>query len=368
MKIFIDIGHPAHVHYFRNFINTMQSNGHVFLISARNRSIIHYLLKTYNIAYFNRGRGRNSLLGKILYMLVADYRILKRIRKFNPDLLMSFASPYAAHTAWMLRKPHIAFTDTDEAKLGIFSFLPFCKIVLTPKSFKKDFDKKHFRFNSFMELGYLAPKYFTPNSDILELMGVKKDEKYIIIRFVSWKAIHDFNECGFSVEDKIALVNELKKHAKVFISSEEELDGELNKYKLNVPPERMHDALAFAALQIGEGATTASECVMLGVPAIYVNSLNAGTLEEQSAYNLLYNYRNTEGVLDKALEILNDNKYEEIHKSSRLKLISEKIDLTAFMIWFVENYPDSIHAFQEDSDSIQSNFTFDSAKAKPISV
>jgi len=27
MKILIDIGHPAHVHYFRNFIKMMESNG-----------------------------------------------------------------------------------------------------------------------------------------------------------------------------------------------------------------------------------------------------------------------------------------------------------------------------------------------------
>ena len=35
----------------------------------------------------------------------------------------------------------------------------------------------------------------------------------------------------------------------------------------------MHNALKYASLFVGEGATMASECAILGTPAIYVNSL-----------------------------------------------------------------------------------------------
>lgn len=37
MKIFIDIGHPAHVHYFKIFIWLMHKNGHSIFISVRER-------------------------------------------------------------------------------------------------------------------------------------------------------------------------------------------------------------------------------------------------------------------------------------------------------------------------------------------
>ena len=36
MKIFLDIGHPAHVHYFKNFIMEIKNEGHKVLITARN--------------------------------------------------------------------------------------------------------------------------------------------------------------------------------------------------------------------------------------------------------------------------------------------------------------------------------------------
>ena len=59
MKILIDINHPAHVHYFRNIIKSMQTNGHEFHIIARDREVIFELLKAYDIEYTNRGKGSN---------------------------------------------------------------------------------------------------------------------------------------------------------------------------------------------------------------------------------------------------------------------------------------------------------------------
>ena len=81
-------------------------------------------------------------------------------------------------------------------------------------------------------------------------------------------------------------------YGKVIISSEGELPVELEKYRVKISPERMHDLLSFASLYIGEGATTASECAMLGTPAIYVNVLDAGTLQEQENLGLLFSFRN----------------------------------------------------------------------------
>lgn len=39
----------------------------------------------------------------------------------------------------------------------------------------------------------------------------------------------------------------------------------------------------------------------------------------------------------------------------RQKMLSEKIDVTAFMVWFIENYPDSVKVMKENPD-YQYNF------------
>ena len=269
---------------------------------------------------------------------------------YKPDIFLSFASTYAAHASFILRKPHIAFDDTEHSKYEIFLYRPFTKVILNPQCFKKDFGKKQIRFKGFMELCYLHPKYFSPDSNVLSRLGLKEAETFILLRFVSWTASHDLGEKGFSSEAKISLVKELSARARVFISAENKLPDELESYRLPVSPEKLHDVLFYATLYIGEGATTASECAVIGTPAIYVNPLSSGTLEEQERLGLLHSFRNPAGVLEKALELLNKPDLKVEFRWCRDVMLSQTIDVTGFMVWFVENYPDSVEVMKENPD------------------
>mgnify|MGYP001252757273 CR=1 FL=1 len=351
MNILIDIGHPAHVHYFRNFIKIMENKGHKFLIISRNKELEQYLLNIYKIPYIDRGVGSKKIIGKFLYMFKADYLIFRKALKFKPDLFLSFGSIYPAHASFLLRKPHLAFDDTEHSTGQYKLYSPFTEVVLIPSCFTKDLGKKQIRFNGYMELCYLHPNRFTPDTSVLDLLGVKQDEKYVIIRFVSWNASHDIGQSGLNTEKKHEIVEELSKYAKVFISSEGELPEDLKKYQIKIPPEKMHDALAFATLFVGEGATMASECACLGTPAIYVNSLAVGyCTEEDIKYNLIFNFRNSEGVIEKAIELLNTPNLKQEFQQRRQKMLSDKIDVTAFMVWFVENYPESAKIMKENPE------------------
>ena len=348
MKVLIDLGHPAHVHYFRNFIKTMETKGHKFLIIARDKEVTFNLLKAFNIPYISRGKGGKGFGGKLLYLFKGDYIIYKEAKKFKPDILLSFASVYAAQVSKILRKPHIAFNDTEHALLGHLLYFPFTDVVLTPSSFFKNLGSKQIKFDGFMELCHLHPNYFIPNENILTEIGVEKGEKFTLLRFVSWEASHDFGKARLNTEFKIKLFNSLLKYGKVIISAEGQLPSELEKHRVRISPEKMHDILSYASLYIGEGATTASECAMLGTPSVYVNVLDAGTLQEQNNFGLLFNFRNDSGVIEKAIELISNNKIKKDFQIRRMKMLSEKIDVTSFMIWFVENYPKSFSVMKEN--------------------
>jgi predicted glycosyltransferase len=350
MKILIDIGHPAHVHYFRNFIGLMTRNGHQIQVTSRDKEVTFDLLRKYDIQFISRSKGGKGLFGKIFYILYADLKLIRVGLHLKPDILLSFASTYAAHASFILRKPHIAFDDTEHSKYEIFLYRPFTKVILNPQSFKKDFGKKQIRFKGFMELCYLHPKYFSPVNNVLIQLNLSESEPFVLLRFVSWTASHDMGETGFSSEAKFNLVRGLSKKIKVFISSENELPQDLEKLRLPVSPEKLHDVLYYSALYIGEGATTASECAMLGTPAIYVNSLSAGTLEEQERLGLLFGFRNSEGVLEKALEILNTPDFKARNRNRRDNMLEQTIDITEFMVWFIENYPESVKIMKENPD------------------
>jgi hypothetical protein len=36
--------------------------------------------------------------------------------------------------------------------------------------------------------------------------------------------------------------------------------------------------------------------------------------------------------------------------SNRERFLQDKIDVTAFMVWFIENYPDSFHTMRKNPD------------------
>lgn len=346
MRILIDIGHPAHVHYFKYFIQRMENNGHSFLVTARDKDVSQELLKSYNIAYKNRGKGGKDLFGKFVYLFKADLFLFNQAVNYNPDIFLSFSSPYAAHVSRLLRKPHIAFTDTEHAKLGNLAFVPFSDVVFTPSCITKNFGKKQIRFYSYMEMCYLHPDYFTPDPSIFRLLGIEKNRKYVIIRFVSWEASHDVGHSGISIENKINAVKAFSKIAKVFISSEGKLPSQLEKYRINIPSKKMHDALNFATLLYGESSTMASESAMLGTPAIFIDNDGRGYTDEQEQnYNLVYNFTESkidqERSIQKGIELLSIDGIKKEWKKRRQKMLADKIDVTAFMIWFIKNYPQS---------------------------
>lgn len=337
MKIFVDIGHPAHVHYFRNFIKIMQSKGHTFFISARDKEVSQILLNFYGIPFYNRGKGSKNLLGKLLYLIRTDVLLLIKAIKFKPDLFLSFASPYTAHVSKILRKQHVAFTDTENAKLGIISFAPFSSVILTPSYFRADFGPKHIRFKSFMELGYLHSKYFSPNKSIFKDLNIQENEKFALIRFVSWGANHDIGETGIKEREKDELIEYISNYMRVFISSENELPKHLQPFKLNITPQKIHDVLFFADLCISEGATIASECAMIGTPAIYINTLQAGTILKQMEYDLIWSYKDYETAKIKIHEVVENRNIKKRTILNKDKMIKENIDVTEYMVNFIEN-------------------------------
>jgi len=348
MKIIIDIGHPGHVHYFRNLYATLSQKGHEFLFISRKREVIEKLMQFYEIQYISRGKGKNSKWGKLAYMIYADFFILKASLKFNPDLFLSFSSPYAAQTAFIMGVPHIALNDTEHTdKIHKRFTYPFTKAIITPMSYQNNLGVKQIRLNCVIETLYLHPNQFNPNPSIYELLGLPNKGKYAIIRFVSWNAFHDTNQQGLSIQLKRQIIKLLEIHYKVFISSETKIEPEFEEYQIKIPPERMHDALAFASVFVGESGTMASECEQLGVPTIYVNSLPLMCyLNLAQEHGILKHFKNDEGVL-KHLEILiKTAKLKDNVREKRDSMIKDFINPTKFLAWFIENYPDSFETMR----------------------
>lgn len=342
MRILIDINHPAHVHYFKNFYKIMTEKGHEIVIVSRDKEIAQDLLRLYDIPFIKRGKGSDGRVGKLLYLISTNLKLFSIAREFKADLFLNFLHPYPSQVAKLLGKTSLVFSDTEHADLHHKLTVPFAKTVYTPSCYRIDLGEKHIRFDGYMELAYLHPNYFKPDPDILGILGVSEKEKYVIVRFVSWKAVHDVGQSGVRLENKIKLVQELSKYAKVFISAEGELPAGLESYRIRIPFDKMHDAIYYSSLLFGESGTMSSEAAVLGTPAIFINSLTLGYLEEQEKkYGLVHNFRSDESsqikAIEKALQIIQDKDTENYGKQHAL-LLSECIDTTKLMVDEVLRY------------------------------
>jgi predicted glycosyltransferase len=342
MKILVDIVHPADVHVIKNFIWEMEKRGHEILVTARNKDVAVNLLDAYNIKYTIISKAKKGLLNLGMELITRDLKLLNIARMFNPDILIGLMNPSITHIAWLLNRKSIMFTDTEHEKLINYASFPFASCICTPKCYTRDLGKKQVRYDSYHEVAYLHSNYFTPNPAVLEEIGLSENDTFIIMRFVSWGASHDVGQSGLTMEDKKKAVQVFEKYGRVLITSESPLPYEFEKYRITISPEKIHDLLYYATLLYGESSTMASECAVLGTHAIFVNTLRLGyTDEEEEKYDLVYNFNDRmtmgEQSIKKALELMNSSNLRQKGKEKGELLSRDKIDVTAFMVNFVES-------------------------------
>lgn len=345
MKILFGVFHPKHVYIFKNTISALIEKGHEIKIVAVDKDITEYLLKEFNMPSTIMGKNQPKFYKKLLCVPKLEYLTYKISKQFKPDIFVARASPYLAHVSTVLNKPFIVFEDTEIAGALHKITIPFADSVVTPECYTKNHGKKHTRFNGYFELAYLHPKYFDPNPNVLKEVGLNKNERFVIVRFVGWTANHDLNDKGFT--DKSKLIMALEEYGRVFISSETKLPEEIEKYRLNLSHEKIHHLMYYADLLIGESATMCAESAILGTPAIFVSTSRRGYTDElESKYDLLYSFSDLhnaqENAIKKAIELLEDDNAKNIWQKKRENLLRDNVDVTKFMTEFIENFEPNI--------------------------
>lgn len=351
LRIMIDMGHPAHVHLFKNAIWKLQKKGHQVLVTARDKEVTIDLLKLYNIENTVVGKIGSSRLDLIREWIIRDYEILKIAKKFNPDILMGMSNPCASHIAWILGKKSILMDDTEHASFLHKVAYPFADVICTPNCFKKDLGQKQVRYNGCHELAYLHPNYFSPDPTVLNELGVNEQDNIFLVRFAAFNASQDTKSHKFKAEFVMPLIKKLEKKGKIIISSEIKLDPYLTKYQYSLSPDKYHSVLYYSKMYIGEGSTSAEEAALLGVPALHFERLNIngnpcgitpyiGIIDLlQNKYGLLYSYYDESELLSKVDELLLDiNDTKKQWEEKRETFLEDMDDVTGFIVNMVENH------------------------------
>jgi hypothetical protein len=126
-----------------------------------------------------------------------------------------------------------------------------------------------------------------------------------------------------------------------------------NVETLKIHPSRLHHLMAFSKLIVSDGQTMCSEASCLGVPSIRINDFvgRISYLEQQEKrWNLTFGIKPSEFY--KALKIIDSLVKEDsnVFKERRDKMIESSLNMTNFLIWIIENYPESKKKLKENPD------------------
>jgi len=343
LKILIDTGHPAELHFFSHIAEQLEKNGHSVFFVIREKDCALPIAKNLHLKFISKGRGSNAVFFKPFYFIRALWVLYTTARKMKPDILVSFASPYAGVIARIFKKPHMAFLDTEHGKLLRWLDKNFSSHIITPSCFQQELGAKQITIDTYKELAYLSPAYFTPNKSIINEYNLPGS--FILVRLVNHGAMHDLSKKQWNHKSKLQWVAQLAQKYPLIISSEIKLPAELEPYRLTAPSQMFHQVLAHARLVVGESATVAAESAVLGVPSVYIEYSSRGYVDElEKKYGLIKHYLpNTEGVCnaEKYIHAAMQNTDNPKYNAKSQRLLFEKTDVTKFMVWFVENYPES---------------------------
>jgi hypothetical protein len=350
MKIAVFVTTPAEVHFYKNIIAELERDGNQVFVLARDYGGTIELLKEVNIPFFLFSGPPNSESRKITSLPRDVVNACRYLKAKNIDLTTGCGT-YCTFTARLLKVPDITFNDTegtiDAERYAMLKLTyEFTDVFVTPSSFKQELGSKHVKVESYKELAYLHPHYYTPDPSVFDLLGISKSHDYSVLRFNAFDGLNDLGVRGLTDADKIALVKELSGYGEVFVSSECDVPEPMQDYVLDVPKRRIHDVLSYASLFITDTHTMATEAALLGTPTIrsnaFVGDCDVGALIElEREFQLLFNLRTASEVATKAVQLIRDPRAKEDWQKKRDRLLERKLDITALMVSLIEASPAS---------------------------
>lgn len=331
MKVLITIQHAGHVHFFKHAIAELTAHGHEVRVFARDNESSVELLDRCEIEYELLAGSADSFPSLAATQAIYEARLLGATRAFNPDVMTAIGGVAVSHVAAVTDTRSVVFYDTEHATLIRWLAFPFADTVCTPDCFRGDISSDHFRYPSYHELAYLHPDRFSPEDEaaVLADVDVDPDGPVVLLRLGDWGSSHDIGASG--VSDPLALIEALEAEgADVLVTAEGDVPDAVATRLFSLAPERFHDLLSAVDLYVGEGATTAAECAVLGTPAVYVSTLQLGYLQEiEASYGLVANCSGDDGdrrTLEVARAFLDTDAAE--WERRREALLAEKTDTT----------------------------------------
>lgn len=356
MKVMVYMGHPAHFHLFKYIIKDLVTGGDDVIIAIKSKDILENLLKSAEFSYINllHKRRKPGKLHITAWELKKHKALFSLCRRTKPDFLIgtSSAMPLVGR---LLGIPSINVNEDDASVIPMYARIsyPFSSVILTPAACDNGkWEYKSIKYNSYHELAYLHPKYFSADKSVVEKY-IRSEKPFYLIRFSNLDAHHDKGISGISHPQATELLSILKPHGDVYISSERPLPPALENHRIAINPLDIHHIMAFSRIFIGDSQTMCAEAGVLGTPFIRFNDFvgRIGYLRElEDKYGLGFGIKtiHSNKLIHTVEDLLKIKDSQREFLSRRQNMLKDKIDLNKLILWLLLNYPESASTLYSD--------------------
>ena len=280
LKIWFDVLTPKQLLFFEPMIKRIKKNNTV-LCTSRDYDQVTQLAKIRNLKLVIVGKhGGSKRHDKLNASLHRAKLLSTRIKKFLPDITISFCSPEAARVSYGLDIAHICFSDSPHANAVMRLVIPLIQKLLIPWIIpKKEFVKFGINSDDIMhykaiDASIIAKRKVSKKSKMLDkesgrrVILVRVEEEYASYSTKKRPAIPIIKEIikNFNDEEIVVMgryTSQVRQLAQTF--------GKKIRVLSKVVDSKI--LLAKTDVFVGSGGTMTAESALLGIPTISYNAV-----------------------------------------------------------------------------------------------
>ncbi len=331
MKIWIDILTPKQLLFSEPIIEKL-SKKHEILCTSREYVEVQKLAKIRKFDLKNVGKhGGNDKNGKLCASIERMDKLSRKIKTFQPDVVISYCSPEAARVSFGLGIKHIVFCDSPHANAVMRLTLPLVQKLLTPNIIpKKEFSK--FGISEKNIISYKAIDAFVTIKrkidDKISLPFKNNKRKNILVRVEEEEASY-VSKSTKIIQIIKKITNDFKEENIVILGRYTNQIKNLQKIvgknatvvKMSFDGKHL---LNHTDIFIGSGGTMTAESALMGIPTISYNAVPNIVENYLLKKNLLKRETNPVVVSKQIKNILNSSR--NLNKSRAKKIVGQMED------------------------------------------
>ena len=280
MKIWIDILTPKQLLFSEPIVERLEKK-HDLLCTSREYDEVSKLSKIRHFDLIFVGKhGGGDKESKLKASIERIEKLSRKIKKFKPDLVISYGSPEAARISFGLGIKHIMFCDSPHANAVMKLTLPFIQKLLIPYVIsKKEFSKYGINEKDIVQykaIDAVVTMKRKINEDVNSPFK-NNNRKNILIRVEEEEAAYTSKSSKIiPIIQKIVKDYEneniviLGRYTKQIINLQKAIGNKVKIVKMSFDGKYL---LNNTDIFIGSGGTMTAESALMGVPTISYNAV-----------------------------------------------------------------------------------------------